>query len=87
MSKHTPTPWGVPDGGTQPTITTADESKHIATMADTGDEMEANAAFIVRAVNCHEALVAALKGLVERGTDSPVHLAAEAALRAAGVEP
>lgn len=36
---------------------------------------------IVRSVNAHASLVAALEGLVERGTDSPEHQAAERALK------
>jgi hypothetical protein len=92
MSKHTPTPWTVPDGGIRPAIYTADEVEHIATMADTGDEMEANAAFIVRAVNSHDALVEALLEVRKCGNGGAklsraASDKARAALRAAGVEP
>lgn len=64
-TKHTPGPWSVPDGGMAPTICTADESTLIATLAGTGDEMEANAALMKAAPEMLAALRlwhAALRG-------------------------
>ena len=46
--KHTPGPWEVPEGGFYPIIASAD-GDHIATLAGTGDMMEANASLIAAA--------------------------------------
>jgi len=43
-------------------------------------EQIALAEFICRACNAHDDLLSALEGLVEHGTDSPAHLAAERAI-------
>jgi hypothetical protein len=56
-AKHTPGPWIVPDGGGRPAIYGGDET-HIATLADTGDVMEANARLIAAAPGMFEALLA-----------------------------
>lgn len=76
MTKHTPTPWWI-DKEHPLSIMAADENYvegevapwHVANlMPDCGGnddgESDANAAFIVRAVNNHAALVAALRGLL-----------------------
>ncbi len=61
MNKHTPTPWHIRDVDTY-TI----RSQHGCEVARAArhhipaDEIKANAAFIVRAVNAHDALVEAL---------------------------
>ena len=56
--KHTPESWEVPEGGLYPIVCTRD-GKHIATLADTGDEMEARARLIAAAPD----LLAALREL------------------------
>ena len=68
---HTPTPWkavesstnGEPDGGTLWLVTEDDET--VANLSRIGakafEVQRANAAFIVKAVNCHEEFLAALK--------------------------
>lgn len=66
-SKHTPTPWMKADfPGSFRTFISSTDGKLLANayhMDDGGDETaEANAALIVRAVNSHEQLVAALRG-------------------------
>jgi hypothetical protein len=62
---HTPTPWrvtkayritGGPQGHTY--VASLDNVKHLSP-----EELEANAAFIVRAVNSHDEMLAALKGV------------------------
>jgi hypothetical protein len=74
-TKHTPTPW-VLDGYNLAQILycTAErgspEAKHACGDYDViakceGDNWKANAAYIVKAVNAHEALVEALENLVE----------------------
>lgn len=69
MSAHSPLPWEVPDGGIRPAIF-AEDGSHVASMSDTGDEAEANAALIVRAVNAHDELVAALRDLTNAYPES-----------------
>jgi hypothetical protein len=62
-TRHTPTPWSLQNG-----LICALNGRaiidpgHIA--GETEEECEANAAFIVRAVNNHEALVESLKGFL-----------------------
>ncbi len=70
MSQHTPTPWKAQQGlsSTSPRleIVRADLSAFVAQVHRTHDgnkEAEANAAFIVRACNSHDALVEALSAL------------------------
>lgn len=104
MSKHTPTPWEVGDTGDGWNIS--------ATLADANGvrihrvarklDSEADAAYIVRAVNAHEQLVEALRDVLsvarnriqggdveKRSMREQIDIcnAAAAALRAAGVEP
>ena len=66
MAEHTPTPWMVTSWDDRTTISPVNEDAVIATlwpfMRAHGDlPHEANAAFIVKAVNMHEELVDALK--------------------------
>jgi len=67
---HTPTPFQVRFNGiVAPAILfhqTPQGEQRIAEIYQGGDEGEANAAFITRACNAHEALVAALEDAVER---------------------
>ena len=70
--QHTPTPWVNQEGmsvGSKPLeICTSDCRALIALVLDRPDishQSEANAAFIVRACNSHEALVEALKQALE----------------------
>ncbi|MEZ2132736.1 MULTISPECIES: hypothetical protein [unclassified Sinorhizobium] len=69
-TKHTPTPWRMDDDirfGETPRVYGAD--KHICEVAnaelpiDAQEEWIANAAFIVKACNSHEALIEALKAV------------------------
>jgi hypothetical protein len=71
---HTPTPWvALPtafnEGFTisaQPSPVLRGFTKQIAFVGDKADEeTKANAAFIVKAVNAHDELVAALKGCLD----------------------
>lgn len=67
-SKHTPTPWHL--GGTKNMIVFAEDGWAIANAVvhhnKSGfEKMEANAAFIVKAVNCHEELICALEDCQE----------------------
>jgi hypothetical protein len=75
MTKHTKTPWAIhrydrPSGGIA--ISGPDTDKINAFVATAFadlrsiEEAEANAAFIVRAVNCHAELVEALEALCEK---------------------
>lgn len=66
-TKHTPGPWMVGDDARLPTGRTIRSTKRIY-IADV--ECEANAAFIVRAVNAHADLVAACKGLIDDLADA-----------------
>ena len=64
---HTPTPWNVNGGMRQGIKTVYAATGSIAEMTDckahSDAEQEANAAFIVRCVNSHEALIDALNAL------------------------
>ena len=63
--KPTPTPWAIFKAGIG-----EENGDGIASLWREGDEREANAALIVRAVNAHDALVKALKtalGVVDQG--------------------
>lgn len=72
MNAHTPTPWRVGDAGhtifgplSQAPCPITVAMIPAPTPRCTLDERRANAAFICRAVNSHEALVAALKSCCE----------------------
>lgn len=67
MSTHTPTPWEVGEdvGQAERCIVTA-ECRDICTCETGFGDAEANAAFIVRVVNCHDDLLAALRALLAR---------------------
>jgi hypothetical protein len=84
MAEHTPTPWRVEDG-TDLIWGACDQDDHSTygmgypicegklgywgdRRADRG-ERDANAAFIVKAVNSHEALVKALRDIIEANND------------------
>jgi hypothetical protein len=78
MTKHTPTPWIVTNGVqiwrdghsslASPRICSlANAAQPVEQL--TAEEMAANAAFIVRAVNAHEELVAAARALLDRLDD------------------
>ena len=73
MSKHSPLPFWIDDdhfiasGKNDKYLTVADP--HASNDIDPC-EIEANAEFIVKAVNCHYELVEALKNLLEWGNDS-----------------
>ena len=61
MAEHTPTPWRL-DTRWSRLIVQGPNNEDIASVFGTrSDEGKACAAFIVRAVNCHEELVAALE--------------------------
>lgn len=65
---HTPTPWQVATHDTNRRIVDKDwHSVCIATPKPSKPESWANAAFIVRAVNSHAALVAALQSIADSG--------------------
>jgi hypothetical protein len=89
--KHTPLPWRVSDferrsGGVQRMLMGADDFAvgYIAERA--AAENQANAALIVRAVNCHEELLSCLLAYVEIEEDaaprsmSPLRLRSRAAI-------
>lgn len=97
---HSPTPWKV-SGVVVPSIrdplfshtSIVSGGKRVARVAGIGDdETKANAAFIVKAVNSHEALVSALKNFIDWANIQPggsmlaiqVNEQAKAALKAAG---
>lgn len=95
MSKHTPLPWFLhvaEDAGSddedycyvecQEGARIGMEFPDATTLIDPelGFLTEEDAAFVVLACNSHYELLSALKALVERGTDSPEHMAAEAAI-------
>lgn len=61
-TQHIPTPWDAKEAGTQAIVWTDDGRSVAVCYGHYGDAM-ADAAFIVRAVNAHEALVEALERL------------------------
>lgn len=64
MSGHTPTPWRVTRDERGEIIRAVDDTgRPIASMWLNGDDAEANAAFIVEAVNSHAALKARIEAL------------------------
>ena len=73
-AKHTPTPWKMQDMGSQETDIIANSGTIMGLTGGSGApskyepddaaEWDANAAFILKAVNCHDDLLSALKGLV-----------------------
>ena len=66
--KHTPTPWAIFKAGIG-----EENGDGIASLWREGEEREANAALIVRAVNSHDELVKALKSLVEAVVNGTVY--------------
>lgn len=79
MTEHTPLPWALSNSDltilANPERPGYDDCCIIADLEATDfcavpdDQAEANAALIVRAVNCHDDLLAALETLYERMTD------------------
>lgn len=67
---HTPTPWAALSMNNAvdcwPVITSEDRTDFIAELQINKKDREANAAFIVKAVNCHEELVNALESILKR---------------------
>jgi hypothetical protein len=59
-TQHTPTPWTY-FAGTNSTDVMAKNGHHLARMASMASDAIDDAAFIVKAVNAHEALIAALE--------------------------
>ena len=71
---HTPLPWRTLSNGRDAFIEHVNDSsgqKRIAFMCLPVIEREANAALIVRAVNCHQELVDALKECIDELTANP----------------
>lgn len=72
LKKHTPGPWKSDEMAEDMALfhITGPDGRRVAsvdcrtTFMEDVDEAAANAAFIVRAVNCHEELLAALKSMV-----------------------
>lgn len=87
QAAHTPTPWRV--GKTSPLfVWGADDSKVAETVPEENygkarSHAAANAAFIVRACNSHDALIAALQLVVKHADFSQCPLDVEAAVDAA----
>jgi hypothetical protein len=85
MGEHTPTPWSLHvhtgglageahiNGPHNCAICYVGFGTETASHYVTGDEAEANAAFIVKAVNNHESLVAAAKSLIDEIAESGTH--------------
>ena len=63
QARHTPTPWRVVEADGKRNVIW--NSKVSEAISDDKEMTEANAEFIVRAVNSHEALVEALRGMVK----------------------
>lgn len=94
MTKHTPTPWKMEQWGENHFAVVSDnDGQNHAVMQDIycyAPEKAANAAFIVRACNAHEALVRELQAMydhmIDRGEDeeSDGMIAAATALALAG---
>ena len=86
-AKHTPTPWFTEHSGVQKIYAQgAGDIEHVFANCLMGD-CKANAAFIVKAVNCHEQLVAFFMQAGEKGLfkymNAPCVEAVKAALAAA----
>ncbi len=91
-TKHTPLPWRLEPNGPCFNIKSPDRVEHFAILVGMGHnnpgEFKANANLIVRAVNAHDDLVAALSDLKchvaglgdPMGDDGPLLEAADAAL-------
>lgn len=80
---HTPTPWT--QGFTSRDVAFVNGGHVVVCKCDVGSntaeaDPRANAAFIVRAVNAHESLVAALQDILERSGDPIIENVARAAL-------
>ncbi len=71
MKTHTPTPWQYATnvGPTKALIVERDGCTVMEVRRTVGYAFAANVAFIVRAVNNHDELVAAIRGLLERPSD------------------
>lgn len=87
MSTHTPVPWerNIPPASHYPTIF-AGRNKHVCTMSVRGmdpAQVEANMEFLLRAVNCHEDLLAACERLLRAADNSNCDSGACDAARAA----
>lgn len=67
LPQHTPTPWG--HAGAQLIGNEARETIGLLKNTDAGTDAQANAAFIVHVVNCHQELVNALKQALEDTPD------------------
>lgn len=74
MTKHTPTPWqALPDENGNETYVVGPKDQAVADcMMGYGVTDDANAAFIVKAVNNHKALVKALEVLLAEATSFSV---------------
>lgn len=72
---HTPTPWEVDPKRALRVLQRGTDTTICSTGAtdNTRDQWEANAAFIVRAANAHDALVAALEAVAEAFNLSHAH--------------
>lgn len=65
-AQHTPTPWSAEVGGGRGSWIKGYTGEWTAlSCGDTDASAEANARFIVRAVNCHDELLAALEGDID----------------------
>lgn len=79
MTKHTPTPWVYESQGTSTGIYAKNAGygmdNNIVRVFDNPSKQigEANAAFIVKAVNCHAELVKALKELMDACYKADLH--------------
>ncbi len=79
---HSPLPWRFQDDDFPVSLLDRDGRFVVWEMNGSGEQRNVDAAFIVKAVNCHEELVAALSDLMDGEGD--VHdkvIAARAALR------
>lgn len=67
VNGHSPTPWkATMDGDIAPPSDQHNDGYWIAHCGDCGPNWKANAAFIVKSVNCHDELVAALTAVRDR---------------------
>lgn len=82
-AQHTPTPWRVYDAGDEnypgidagwrSVVMFGNADEECGVRGDTREEAEANARFIVHAVNCHDELLAALEQYASGYVDSGAH--------------
>jgi hypothetical protein len=75
MSEHTPTPWRVVGG----TIHASDKAGYVAELSSPrgGNQRDTDAAFIVKAVNNHDALVKELEAQRDYWADRVTDIAGE----------